>query len=138
MIRVERNRLAIARHGARRIALKPVGIAKIVVVIGGARIAGDRRTDQAFGLNVIAVLLSDDAEKMQRFWVIWFNAQDFAVARLCLGEVVGLMVCQAARENLADFTDISSRRFGGECEHRVVTRGEEEQAPRQTRNGAHF
>jgi hypothetical protein len=67
-----------------------------------------------FGLHVVAVLLSDDTEKMQCLWMIGFYAQDLAVARICLGEIAGLMVGQALRKSLADLVDIFRRSFGGE------------------------
>lgn len=72
---------------------------------------------------------------MERFRVVWFNAQNLAVARLGFSKTAGLMVCQSVRESLADLTGILRWSFVSESQHRVVTRTDEEQALHQNLRG---
>ena len=90
------------------------------MVVGGLRIASDRRTDEPFGLSIVAVLLRDDAEEMKRFRVIRFDAQNFAITHLSLGKMAGLVVRESSRKNLADLTGVLWRSFGSESQHRIV------------------
>jgi hypothetical protein len=71
------------------------------VIVGGTGIPIDRRANESLGLDMIAILLRHHAEQMQRIGVLWFQAQDFAVARFGFHEIAGLVMGQTAREDFA-------------------------------------
>ena len=62
--------------------MKPVRVAKIVVVVGCGGISGNCRSDQVFGLNIVAVLLRDDTEQMECLRMVGIDEENVAVARL--------------------------------------------------------
>ena len=92
VIGIERDRLAIRCDGAVCVPLQPIRVAEIVVIIGGARIASDRGTNEALGLDVVPILLSGDAEQVQGFGVIRFRLQYLAIACFGFDEIPGLVV----------------------------------------------
>jgi hypothetical protein len=122
VIGVERDGLPIGCDCAGKVVLKAIRVAEIVVIVSGAGIASDRRVNESLGLDVVAVLLCHDSEQVECVGVIRFQAQDIAVARLSLGEIAGLVVCQAAREHFARGCGALSswRSFGSQSQHREL------------------
>lgn len=90
----QRDRSSIAGGGCGQITLQEIGISKIKLIIGGSRIVLDGRQDQWNRDLILAGLLSDDPEQMERVGVLRFELQDLAVAGFGLRQSASPMVLQ--------------------------------------------
>ena len=92
----------IAGRGRRQIALQKVGVSKVVVIVRRSRIVLDGSKDQWNSDLILAGLLRDDTEVMERIGVLRIDLQDLAIAGFGLRQAARLMVLQTHLQRLGD------------------------------------
>ena len=97
-VRIELGRASEVDLGLPDVPGGEIGRAEIAVGISEIGVEGDRALDHLDRGGVVAALMVDDAEQMERVRMIGLNLEDLAVGVLGRAEVSGLMALDAGLE----------------------------------------